>query len=119
MHRSGTFLVTGILNILEMNLGREQHLMKPRRDNPKGFWEHQRLTDLNDEILSRFGGTWDRPPTFPQGWELSSTLDDLRQKNLAIIDDDFRDANLWGWKDPRPCLTLPFWQQLILTCDTF
>ena len=113
MHRSGTSLITGILKILGVYLGPDDHLMQPRNDNPKGFWEHRRLTDLDDEILSRFGGTWDRPPTFPDGWETSPTLDDLRQKALAIIDDDFGDAKLWGWKDPRACLILPFWQQLI------
>jgi glycosyltransferase involved in cell wall biosynthesis len=113
MHRSGTSLITGILKILGVYLGPDGHLMKPRNDNPKGFWENQLLTDIDDEILSRFGGTWDRPPTFPDGWETSPILDDLRQKALAVIDDDFGDAKLWGWKDPRACLLLPFWQQLI------
>src|SRR4029453_5698696 len=25
----------------------------------------------------------------------------------------FDSANVWGWKDPRTSLTLPFWQQLL------
>jgi hypothetical protein len=27
--------------------------------------------------------------------------------------EDFGGASVWGWKDPRTCLTLPFWQYLL------
>jgi hypothetical protein len=30
------------------------------------------------------------------------------------VADDFANEPLWGWKDPRTCLTLPFWQDLII-----
>jgi GT2 family glycosyltransferase len=87
--------------------------MKPAEDNPKGFWEHDLLTALNDEILAKLGGSWHEPPIFPSGWERSPQLADLRQRARAILQEDFGTAELWGWKDPRTCLTLPFWQKLL------
>jgi glycosyltransferase involved in cell wall biosynthesis len=113
MHRSGTSLVSKIVNLLGYQLGPEEHLMVPNESNPKGFWEHQLLTNLNDAILARFGGTWDKPPNFPDRWEALSELDDLREHARAIIAADFSNVATWGWKDPRTCLTLPFWQRLM------
>jgi glycosyltransferase involved in cell wall biosynthesis len=113
MHRSGTSLITRTLNYLGVFLGPEEHLMKPLPDNPKGFWEHQLLTDLNDDILARLGGNLYDPPTFRSGWESSSAFADLRQLGRALIEKEFGAAELWGWKDPRNSLTLPFWRHLI------
>jgi hypothetical protein len=47
------------------------------------------------------------------GWEKSATTDDLRHRAAQMIEDQFASVALWGWKDPRSCLTLPFWQQLL------
>ncbi len=113
MHRSGTSLVTRLLNLLGVYLGPEEHLIKPGYDNPKGFWEHQLLTDLNEEILREFGGNHLEPPQFPEGWESSPKLAGLRARARAVIKSGLGDADIWGWKDPRACLTLPFWQRLL------
>ena len=113
MHRSGTSLITRMLNVLGVYLGPDERLMKPQEDNnPRGFWEHQLITDLNEAILARLGGSWHEPPTFFPGWESAPELADLRQKARAVIHEDFAAAECWGWKDPRTCLTLPFWQRL-------
>jgi GT2 family glycosyltransferase/glycosyltransferase involved in cell wall biosynthesis len=87
--------------------------MKPLLENPKGFWEHMALTGLNEEILAKLGGSWHEPPTFPAGWESSPEFADLRRRARALIEDDFNTAESWGWKDPRTCLTLPFWRRLL------
>ena len=39
-------------------------------------------------------------------------LDPLRMKARLLIE-RFDSAGLWGWKDPRNSLTLPFWQDLL------
>lgn len=113
MHRSGTSLLTRLLNLLGVYLGPEDHLLKPGTSNPKGFWEHEHIARLNEEILSRLGGSWFEPPVFPPRWETADALEDLRQRAAFIIERDFAGAALWGWKDPRTCLTLPFWQRLV------
>jgi hypothetical protein len=40
-------------------------------------------------------------------------ISDLKAHAKKIIQDDFGNKNLWGWKDTRCCLTLPFWQNLL------
>lgn len=113
MHRSGTSLLTRILNIVGVHLGSEAGLLQPGPDNPKGYWEHFEVCSINEAILNRHGGSWDEPPMLPPGWETAAALDDLRHRAEQFINDHFAEVQLWGWKDPRSCLTLPFWQQLL------
>lgn len=113
MARSGTSLTTKMLNLMGVYLGREENLPKPRVYNPRGTWEHKLIHKLNEEILSRLGGNWFTPPDFPPGWENAPEFEDLREQALTVIQKDFTAAEIWGWKDPRTCLTLPFWQQLL------
>ncbi len=112
MHRSGTSLVSRLLNILGVYLGPEHSISNTGEDNPRGYWEHHPLALLNDEILARFGGRWDELAVFPDGWSQAQEIDDLKGKAREILA-DFEGQALWGWKDPRTCLTLPFWQQLV------
>lgn len=113
MHRSGTSLVSRVLNVLGLDLGPEEHLMGPSEANPSGHWESQPISDINDEILLRLGGSWWEPPVFAPGWERSPELAELRSQARDLIQADFSGRNLWGFKDPRNCLTAPFWQQIL------
>src|SRR5688572_17839806 len=108
MHRSGTSLVSRTLNLLGVHLGPSDRLLPADEDNPKGYWEHRAIVDLNDEILDRFGGRWDEPPSFPPAWPRDPRMEDLREQARHLLTDNFAVAPLWGWKDPRTCLTLPF-----------
>ena len=67
MHRSGTSLVSRVLNVLGVYLGPEEHLMRPSSDNPTGHWESRPIKEINDEILSILGGSWSEPPPLPAG----------------------------------------------------
>lgn len=113
MHRSGTSLVSRILNLLGVHLGTLQAVSGRGDDNPKGYWEHHPLALLNDEILARFGGQWDEPPAFPASWSRDPRLEDLKDKARHLLTEHFAAEPVWGWKDPRTCLTIPFWQDLI------
>jgi hypothetical protein len=114
MHRSGTSVLTRVLNLLGVHLGPPDGLMRPvPDDNEEGFWEHTGFFEVNERILARFGGSWDRPPAFPLGWERSEIVADLRERATDLIRADFAETAMWGWKDPRSCLTLPFWQTLL------
>jgi hypothetical protein len=113
MHRSGTSLLAQVLHALGVDLGPDEHLMRPSPANPQGHWENEPITELNDEILARLGGTWSRPPDLPAGWERSPALDDLRVQARELVIQEFGDSECWGFKDPRTCLTLPFWQRIL------
>lgn len=113
MARSGTSLTARALNLLGVYLGPEEALLQPRQANPGGFWEHYRLMRLNERILHTFGGNWRDPPLLPDGWEASAELEDERREAEQLLEDTFAGRTLWGWKDPRNSLTLPFWQRLL------
>lgn len=113
MHRSGTSLTARLLNLLGMSLGHPLNLLPPAPDNPAGFWENGRIVQINEEILARLGGTWDEPPALPRGWADGPDLQDLRERAAAVLAEEFGEERFWGWKDPRTCLTLPFWTRLV------
>lgn len=113
MHRSGTSLLTRILNLIGLDVGPEDLLLQPRFGNLKGYWEHEGIISLNDAILERHGGSWHQPPIFPPGWENDPSIEDLKQRGRTLIQEAFAKSHTWGWKDPRNCLTLPFWQELL------
>ena len=50
MHRSGTSAVSRFVNMLGFDLG--EHLMAPRKDNPKGFWENEEIIHHNEELMA-------------------------------------------------------------------
>jgi GT2 family glycosyltransferase/glycosyltransferase involved in cell wall biosynthesis len=115
-HRSGTSMVTRLLHCCGLELGSESDLMPAQADNPEGFWEHLGFVAVNDELLSELGGAWDLPPRSDEDFT-SARLDPLRLKARLLIE-KFDSASVWGWKDPRNSLTLPFWQDLLAGLKT-
>lgn len=113
MHRSGTSVAARLLNVLGVDLGREERLIPAAADNPRGFWENSDIVAINNEILDRLGGNLVALPPFPGGWEQAPELADLRVRARTVIAESFSGARHCAWKDPRACLTIAFWQQII------
>lgn len=113
MSRSGTSAVTRVLELLGVHLGPPEALKPPSTVNPKGFYEHRRIVRINKELLAQLGGDWRDVPALPDGWAVSPDLDGLRARARRTISREFGHASLWGFKDPRTCLTLPFWEPLL------
>jgi glycosyltransferase involved in cell wall biosynthesis len=113
MHRSGTSLVARLANLLGVDLGPEERMLGPRSDNPAGFWEHAELAEISEAVLETFGGSWHEVPRFPSGWERAPELETYKERARQIIDQTFSDSPMWGWKDPRAAVTLPFWQTVV------
>ena len=109
MHRSGTSMIARMLNICGVHLGEEKDLIPPAGDNPEGFWENDKFRIINEEILACFNGSWDLPPLFGDGWTKDPRLLHIHSRASKLIK-EFSAYHLWGWKDPRNSLTLPFWQ---------
>lgn len=103
MHRSGTSCLAGCLEERGLYLG---DVANASANNPKGNKENKRIWVLNEEVLAASGGAWDRPP--PRlTWN-----DTLRQRRDKIIA-SYRSRDIWGFKDPRTIITLPFWREAI------
>src|SRR5215207_3858147 len=111
MHRSGTSMVTMLLHKSGLYLGPEFDLHTPGPANPEGHWENRRFFKLNQRILHRLRGGWDYPPPLPASW-ITGPLAPCRTEAETLVQ-QFADREPWGWKDPRNCLTLPFWQVIL------
>lgn len=115
MHRSGTSALSGVLNILGMSLG--QQMMRSNEYNPKGYFENQPIVDLNDRIMDRLGFAWDDPFPFPENWQQQDFLAVYQHQFVEILESEFTTDQLIGFKDPRICILLPWWQQTLEKCN--
>lgn len=108
MHRSGTSALGGALHAAGVLMGKK--LVDAAQDNPKGFFEPKRIISFNDgKLLPALKRNWKSIETLPQGWETRPELAALKQEAIALIRDEYGDAQLFGIKDPRICLLAPFW----------
>lgn len=111
MHRSGTSMVAQLLQQAGLYLGEPSDLMPPAEENPEGFFEHLEFVRLNDEALNAAGAGWDCPPPADTDWS-APAFDPYRQR-AALLAMPLAANAPWGWKDPRNCLTLPFWRSAL------
>jgi hypothetical protein len=110
MHRSGTSAITNAIRLLGCSIGDTGDFTSPKRWNPQGNWEHQRLIDRNERILELHGGTWFAPPRLPDGWAKREKARAMLPPLHSEFAEIYREEG-WVWKDPRACLTLPLWLQ--------
>lgn len=113
MHRSGTSTVTRAVNFLGPYLGEAKDLIPAAPDNPEGFWERADVVDLHDRILEKFRRTPDAVMPLPVNWHTAATVQPLKEELRVLIQRNFGNSGLWAWKDPRTCLTLDLWKQLL------
>ncbi len=112
MHRSGTSMITHLLHLCGLQLGSREDLLLADKNNQDGHWENARFHAINESILNELGGAWDLPPSPPSDWLDSEPIRKLGSNARSVVA-QFCDGSTWGWKDPRNCLTLPFWKSLI------
>ena len=111
MHRSGTSMVTRLLQGCGLFLGPKEELGFDSNDG-EPHYENVRFVALNDEILNRQGGSWNNPPEFSAGWERRPEVETLTRQAKKLIK-RLTVQHYWGWKDPRNSLTLPFWRRIV------
>jgi GT2 family glycosyltransferase len=104
-------MLTRLLHACGLYLGPKEELMPAQADNPDGFWEHLGFVAVNDELLNALGGAWDLPPKVDEDFS-DPRLDPVRMKARLLIE-RFDSKKVWGWKDPRNSLALPFWRELL------
>lgn len=106
MHRSGTSAVTGILNILNINLG--SALIGKGVDNPKGFFENFHFLELNKLILSDNNCNWDNV-------KYSLALTNNRREELKrLLITEFLNYDVLAIKDPRLSVLCNFYSEIAL-----
>jgi len=113
MHRSGTSVITRCVNLLGISLGNPDRMLPPKFDNPEGFWEHADIVRLHDDILRFFSSSWDTTVGLPKNWWKMRDMDFYKKEICEWIKREFSDTNIWAWKDPRTCLLLPLWIEVL------
>lgn len=119
MHRSGTSLLTGLLvKGCAYNVG--DGLLLPAKDNKRGFFERADVMNQNNAFMSAQQISWSSGVL-----RYNSTLA-RHQKESGIVKFDRGEKALeflcnpssfpWVMKDPRVCITLPSWLELLRTC---
>jgi len=112
MHRSGTSAVCAALEACGVAFG-EGLLAPMTRVNDRGFWEEESVVALNEELLERAGTSWYSVAADAAKLDYSGTaFDDCRKAARELLQADCGDGPVRAIKDPRLCLTLPFWLQM-------
>ncbi|MFH8087098.1 MAG: glycosyltransferase, partial [Candidatus Aenigmatarchaeota archaeon] len=112
MHRSGTSTLAGVLHNLGISMGKK--LLPPQFDNPKGFFENEKITFFNEfKLLPSLKTSWDDLRPIPLS-EILSVDEKLKEEAYSILEADYREDLIFGIKDPRMCIVFPFWEELLL-----
>jgi hypothetical protein len=105
MHRSGTSLIASWLANSGLFVG--DTLLSNRVDNPMGHFEDEGFLHLQDAILKANGLSYQVLPG--ENPEIFAVHRTRAMKLIAQRGNQL----MWGWKDPRTTLFLPFWKELI------
>lgn len=104
MHRSGTSATARVLNRMGAWLGSEQNVSRR--------WEHLPLQEVNERILRACGGHWSAPPALEDGWTSRPEVARLAEPARRALA-DLTSRETFAWKDPRTCLTYPYWRPMM------
>ena len=105
-HRSGTSVTARLLDRAGLFLGYD--LDPPSPSNPYGLFEDREIQRLHNAILLDNGSTWQVSRRFlpvinPTRW---GQLRDLIERRES-------EHELWGFKEPRTCLFLEIWKNIL------
>ena len=112
MHRSGTSVLTRLLNMMGAYFAPEGVSTRANVENPKGFWERRDIRNLNDELLSSSGYDWDKVANFSLD-NLSKADVEKYQKEISKIILELDAHRPWVVKEPRLCLLFQLWKNLL------
>lgn len=113
-HRSGTSALAGSFYFLGASLGVSPGL-KPDWSNPKGHFETDWGSKLNEQILNTLGSSWHAIKPFKKNWINSKKIKNLRSKLKANIKSDLKadPKPLYIIKDPRINILFPIYKQVL------
>lgn len=118
MHRSGTTLLTRLLQRAGVNMGNQQSKNA----------ESELFQSLNKRILNSVGASWRCIEHLPPPGELKNIFQEKIVAGIkrsmtsqligshigyrAVLCDVIGGETTWGWKDPRNTLLLPIWKNI-------
>lgn len=118
MHRSGTSTMARAINLLGVYLGNEKNFRRPAPENPEGFWECGEIVAAHKKLLKTLDHPWKISFPLPDGWHKAQQVETHKRELQQAIRTSFAGHALWGWKDPRTCLLLDLWKDLLAVNGT-
>ncbi len=109
VHRSGTSMLTGALDLLGVDLGRR--FLPENEWNERGHFELAEVVRIDNELLRLAGKLWDCIELPPYA-DIAARTAPLAAAAKNFLTEEFAGSALWGLKDPRMCRLLPFWQDV-------
>ena len=112
MHRSGTSALTAGMSSAGCFVINN---VAPNEDNPKGFFEHQEVQALNDEILRENNSFWGNP-SYNSDLDKLSISDKANEHYVRKAEKillAYKDKSQFVIKDPRLSLLAHFWEPVI------
>lgn len=107
MHRSGTSLITNWLQHCGLEIG--ENLLEAGTGNVEGHFEDVEFLKMHEEILT----SNDFPATgYVYDREIEVSVYQL-EKLKSVIRVKNRRFKQWGWKEPRTCLFLDLYRELL------
>jgi hypothetical protein len=107
MHRSGTSLISQWLTKCGMQLG--EKLVGPNWGNLDGHFEDVEFLKIHEEVLADNN----LPVSGLTDAQINSFTLYEKEKLKSIIKIKHQLYDQWGWKDPRTCLFLDVYQELL------
>ena len=115
MHRSGTSTIAGILHLNNVLMGTYQNFWpRPLNQNPKGFYENYDFRKINDMILKKH---YYDVKSYKSNIPMIKLNESLRFKMIKLLKEYSKKYSSWGWKDPRTCLTIFKWYEVMKSND--
>jgi hypothetical protein len=114
MHRSGTSATAGLLIGLGLEGPRHNDLVPGDSSNERGHWESHEVQLCNARLLAAEGATTYAPPPFKQNWSDFSGYEAVEQQAKKWFAATYTGRSI-VIKDPRLCLTMPFWREALPT----
>jgi hypothetical protein len=111
MHRSGTSALTRMISLLGASLPGE--LMPEAADNPRGYWESKPIAQFNNRLLQSAGSRWNDDGAIAAEWFSAAERQADGDAALELLEQEFGNAPVVVFKDPRLCRLLPFWQPVL------
>jgi hypothetical protein len=98
-------MLAGILDKLGVCMGpNDDTNAEQAKHNQTGYYEDESFVNLNERILTCSGRGW---ADIPDPLKLGNACASFRGPALELIQHRMGSNEVWGWKDPRTCLTLP------------
>ncbi|HYK25093.1 MAG TPA: hypothetical protein VEV18_02470 [Steroidobacteraceae bacterium] len=85
--------------------------------NAKGYWEDADLAGLNIRLLEALGSEWHDTRPLPHDFVERLTSGGFLPQAVDLLQTKLQSHRVFGFKDPRNSLLLPFWKRAFAQLD--